>query len=89
MKKLVTALVLAMMVVSPAFAQSFNKSFGTGNIAHDITPYSPDGVFEYPETDQNGASYAGTNRNGHGAYAQAPDAAHRIYKHNGSAAIER
>jgi hypothetical protein len=40
MKKLIAALALATVLVSPAFAQSYDPDLGTGNIARIETPAS-------------------------------------------------
>lgn len=67
MKKFTMALVLATMAASPAFAQSFTTTYGTGNIAPD--PKHPGQQFEYRPNAQNQRS---NSEGGYGAYAQAP-----------------
>lgn len=61
MKKLLLATALAALLGSPAFAQSFNSSYGSGNIAPNVTASNPDGIFRYAPSDQSS----------NGAYAQA------------------
>jgi hypothetical protein len=75
MKKLILAAVLATMAGTPAFAQSYSANYGTGNIAPNVTPANPDGVFRYPV--QNGERVAQMHsaraahvRNGRAAFAQ-------------------
>jgi hypothetical protein len=60
MKKLILAAVLATLAGSTAFAQSYNPSFGTANIA----PVYRGGSFAY-----------GANDSSYGAYAQATGSA--------------
>jgi hypothetical protein len=75
MKKLLATAALLTVVVTPAFAQSFTPSYGTGNIAPMITPNSPDGMFKYPSTDHSAIQrHTAGIRNG--AHAQAPAKAH-------------
>ncbi|MEI9805766.1 MAG: hypothetical protein WDN48_16910 [Pseudolabrys sp.] len=50
MKKLILAGALIASIASPAFAQSFIPSQGTGNIAPMVTAANPDGVFRYTPT---------------------------------------
>jgi hypothetical protein len=75
MKKVILAAVLATVAGAPAFAQSYSAGYGTGNIAPNVTPANPDGVFRYP-VQQSGrvvtahSAHAAYTRRGHGAFAQ-------------------
>jgi len=68
MKTLVTAMVLATLVASPSFAQSFDPDVGSGNIAP--APYG--------ETLTGASNY----QNGADAFAQAPRGAAMTSKTN-------
>jgi hypothetical protein len=74
MRKLLTAtaLALAMAAVAPAFAQDFSGGWGTGNIARNVTPDNPRGVFRYRSTDRGGVRPRASSRNGYNAYASEP-----------------
>jgi hypothetical protein len=74
MRKLLTVsvLALAMAAAAPAFAQSFNKSWGTGNIARNVTPQNPDGIFRYPANDHSIARTVVRQGNGLNAFAYEP-----------------
>ena len=61
-----TALALAMAATSPAFAQDFSSGWGTGNIARNVTPANPRGVFRYQPTDR------ASSRNDYNAFAYEP-----------------
>jgi hypothetical protein len=75
MKKMILAAVLATLAGTSAFAQSYNPGYGTGNIASNVTPANPDGVFRYPvkqsgrvaRTHSARAAYA---QSGHADFAQ-------------------
>lgn len=71
MRKLLTAtaLVLAMAAASPALAQDFSAGWGTGNIARNVTPDNPSGVFRYTPTDRGSTRPTASNRNGDNAFA--------------------
>jgi hypothetical protein len=75
MKKMILAAVLATMAGTPAFAQAYNSGYGTGNIAPNVTPANPDGVFRYPAQHGDRAAtprsaHVAYTRRGHEAYAQ-------------------
>lgn len=53
MKKLILAGAVLAVIASPAFAQNYIPSFGSGNIAPMVTPANPDGIFRYPSTDHS------------------------------------
>ena len=71
MKKLILAAVLATVAGAPAFAQSYNPGYGSGNIAPNVTAANPDGVFRYQPVGEPArhARVAYTPR-GHEAFAQ-------------------
>ena len=56
MKKLILAGAVIATMASPAFAQNYIPSQGSGNIAPMITPANPDGTFHYASTDHNVAA---------------------------------
>ncbi len=62
MKKLILASILAVLAGTPAFAQAYNSSYGSGNIAPNVTPDNPTGVFRYKSADDSA--------NANSAYAQ-------------------
>jgi len=70
MKKPMTALALATLIVSPALAQSYEPEIGSGNIAH---PYFAQPV---PSGIDLGHRFATARRGRHGS-------AHPVYPHNG------
>lgn len=71
MKKLILAAVLATVAGAPAFAQSYNSGYGTGNIAPNVTQANPDGVFRYQPAGQPARSaHVAYTRRGHEAFAQ-------------------
>jgi len=73
MKTFITALALTIAAASPAFAQSFVGTWGTGNIAPNVTAQNPDGVFRYPTTNQGSVTErAARERGGLSAYAYQP-----------------
>jgi hypothetical protein len=61
-KKLILAGTIAALISSPAFAQAYIPSLGSGNFASPNTETNPNGP----------VSYAPDYRGGDGAYAQAP-----------------
>jgi hypothetical protein len=69
MKKMILAAVLATLAGTPAFAQAYSAGYGTGNIAPNVTPANPDGIFRYPAQHSGRVAYT---RSAHEAYAQAP-----------------
>lgn len=74
MRKLLTAtaLALAMTTVAPAFAQDFSSTWGTGNIAPNVTPDNPSGVFHYTPTDRGSTRPTARSRNDYTAFAYEP-----------------
>jgi hypothetical protein len=58
MKKLILAGFLAVLAGTPAFAQAYNSSYGTGNIAPNVTPGNPSGAFRYKTTEEINANNA-------------------------------
>jgi hypothetical protein len=74
LRKLLTisALALAMAAASPAFAQPFSNAWGTGNIARNVTPQNPDGIFRYPFTNHSTGRPVALERGGLGAFAYKP-----------------
>jgi hypothetical protein len=75
MKKMILAAVLATVAGAPAFAQSYNPGYGTGNIAPNVTQANPDGVFRYPvqhsgRVATTHSARAAYTRRGHEAFAQ-------------------
>jgi hypothetical protein len=73
MKKVILAAVLATMAGTPAFAQSYNPGYGTGNIAPNVTQANPDGVFRYPVKNSRRVTTTHSARaaqSGHAAFAQ-------------------
>ena len=63
MKKAITALALATLIVSPALAQSYEPEIGSGNIAHPhfAQPFPPDvylgNRFAPARRGRNGSTY--------------------------------
>lgn len=51
MKKLIAAAALATLIAAPAFAQSYDPSLGSGNIARQTAPFavSPSGFGAYAQ----------------------------------------
>lgn len=75
MKTFMAAMALTLAAASPAFAQSFVGTYGTGNIARNVSPQNPDGVFRYPSNAQgNVTRTAARENNGLSAFAYVPAA---------------
>ncbi len=74
MRKFLTAsaLALAMAAASPAFAQSFSRTYGTGNIVPSDTPANPSGAFRYAPTDRGSARNMVNSGDGYNAFAYEP-----------------
>lgn len=71
MKKLILAAVLATVAGAPAFAQSYNPGYGSGNIAPNVTSANPDGVFRYQPANQPALhARVAYRQNGRAAFAQ-------------------
>lgn len=69
--KLIAAVAIAAFgLASPAFAQSFSRSYGTGNSLPDY--YDHDGALHVGAAPQQGNSQVAEQRNGMNAFASVP-----------------
>jgi hypothetical protein len=69
--KLIAAVAIAVFgIASPAFAQSFSRSYGTGNSLPDY--YDSDGALHVGVAPQQGNSQVAAQRSGMNAFASVP-----------------
>jgi len=60
MKKLIAAVALVTVVAAPAFAQSFDPSVGSGNIARQVT--GDDALSAYAQQSRTPTAHRGASR---------------------------